>query len=778
MQLKDNTILIIPSNIKEYIIEKIRKENSLLDIKFLTKEEFIKKMNFSYDNKTIYYLMKKYNLKYEIAKIYIDNMYYVSNKKYKKNKLNYLVELKEELQKNNLITTNEKIQEYYNTKNIVVYGFDYIDNYFHQLLSKLKNLEIINKEYNNYDIKEIYEFQNIEEETEYVANKICNLILKGYDINNIKLVIDNSYQMVVEKIFSYYNIPISINKTSIYNTHLGNKFLNNLNNIEETLKYILVKDSNIYNKIVEILNNYTWCNDYNEVKEMLIHDLKNTYINKPLEKSIEVISLKNIFIKEEDYVFVLGFNQGIIPKIYKDEEYITDSTIEELGIETTLEKNKIEKEITLKNLKKIKNLFISYKLSDFKVEYYISSLNDKINANIIKKELKISAHSNISNKIKLTAQLDNLINYGTKDNNLELLYSNYDIDYQKFNNKYTKINKENLNNYIDNKILLSYSSLDSYNKCNFKYYLENILKISIYEDTFMTSIGTIFHEVLSKMNDNFFNLDASYNKAITKLNKNFTVKEKFFLDKLKKELEFIISTIKEYTKYTKLDNYLYEEKIYTNIEGNIKITFMGIIDKIMYKKYNNKTYLAIVDYKTGNPNINLNNVIYGIDMQLPIYLYLVKNTNKLTNVEIAGFYLQKILNENPKKDYQTDYIKLKKDALKLQGYSNMDKEILEKLDSKYYESDMIKSLKESKEGFYKYSKVISTSNIDKLTNIVENKIKENATSILNASFDINPKRQENELLGCKFCKFNDICFRKEEDIIDIKKYKDLEFLNQ
>lgn len=777
MQLKDNTILIIPSNIKEYIIEKIRKENSLLDIKFLTKEEFIKKMNFSYDNKTIYYLMKKYNLKYEIAKIYIDNMYYVSNKKYKKNKLNYLVYLKEELQKNNLITTNEKIQEYYNTKNIVVYGFDYIDNYFRQLLSKLKNMEIINKEYNNYDIKEIHEFQNIEEETEYVANKICNLIIKGYDINNIKLVIDNSYQMVVEKIFSYYNIPISINKTSIYNTHLGNKFLNNLNNIDETLKHILAKDANIYNKIVEILNNYTWCNDYNEVKEMLIHDLKNTYINKPLEKSIEVISLKNIFIKEEDYVFVLGFNQGIIPKIYKDEEYITDSTIEELDIETTLEKNKIEKEITLKNLKNIKNLFISYKLSDFKVEYYISSLNDKINANIIKKELKISAHSNISNKIKLTAQLDNLINYGTKDNNLELLYSNYDIDYQKFDNKYTKINKENLNNYIDNKILLSYSSLDSYNKCNFKYYLENILKISIYEDTFMTSIGTIFHEVLSKMNDNFFDLDTSYNKAITKLNKNFTVKEKFFLDKLKTELEFIISTIKEYTKYTKLDNYLYEEKIYTNIEGNIKITFMGIIDKIMYKKYNNKTYLAIVDYKTGNPNINLNNVIYGIDMQLPIYLYLVKNTNKLTNVEIAGFYLQKILNENPKKDYQTDYIKLKKDALKLQGYSNIDKEILEKLDSKYYESDMIKSLKESKEGFYKYSKVISTSNIDKLTNIVENKIKENATSILNASFDINPKRQENELLGCKFCKFNDICFRKEEDIIDIKKYKDLEFLN-
>ena len=30
-------------------------------------------------------------------------------------------------------------------------------------------------------------------------------------------------------------------------------------------------------------------------------------------------------------------------------------------------------------------------------------------------------------------------------------------------------------------------------------------------------------------------------------------------------------------------------------------------------------------------------------MQLPIYLYLVKNTNKLKNVEVTGIYLQKII---------------------------------------------------------------------------------------------------------------------------------------
>lgn len=776
MNLKDNTVLVLPSNIKEHVIEIIRKEDHLQDITFVTKKEFIKKTVFDYNNETIFYLMNKYNLKYDVAKVYIENMYYIDNKEYMSSKLNYLVNLKQELLENKLLQTDEYYKNYLNSKNIVVYGFDYIDKYFKKVLDNFNNVSIIKKEYKNYKINKVYEFSNIEKEVEYVAKSICELISNNICINNIKLVMNFSYNLIVEKIFSYYHIGVSISKTNIYSTHLGNKFINNLDKYEDVLKEIEKEDVDIYNKIINILNEYTWSNDYTKVKDMLVHDLKNTYIDKKRDNVVEQVSLKDNIISDEDYVFVLGFNKGEIPTIYKDEEYITDKVVDEVGLETTIEKNKLEKELTLNNLKSIKNLFLSYKISDLKTECYISNLYDSLNAEIIKEEINVSNYSNISNKIKLASDLDNLVNYGIKEEELELLYNSYDIDYQKFDNKYTKIDKNLFEKYINNKLLLSYSSLDNYNKCNFKYYLENILKISIYEDTFMASIGTIFHEVLSKMNDENFDLKISYKKAIEKLNKEFTIKEKFFLNKLENELEFIIDTIREHTKYTSLNNYLYEEKIYTNIPGNIKITFMGVVDKIMYKNENETTYLAVIDYKTGNPNINLNNIVYGLDMQLPIYLYLVKNTNKLSNVEVVGFYLQKILNEPPIKDYKHSYLKLKTDSLKLQGYSNSDKETLEKFDNNYYDSNMIKSLKETKDGFYKYSKVLSSSDIDKITKIIEDKIKENAESISNRNFTINPKRQENDLIGCKFCKFNDICFKKEEDIVDIKKYKDLEFL--
>ena len=63
-------------------------------------------------------------------------------------------------------------------------------------------------------------------------------------------------------------------------------------------------------------------------------------------------------------------------------------------------------------------------------------------------------------------------------------------------------------------------------------------------------------------------------------------------------------------KHEGYDNYLFEESVNIDLsKDNYKITFKGIIDKIMYKKNNDSTLISIIDYKTGNPNLNLNNII-------------------------------------------------------------------------------------------------------------------------------------------------------------------------
>ena len=57
-----------------------------------------------------------------------------------------------------------------------------------------------------------------------------------------------------------------------------------------------------------------------------------------------------------------------------------------------------------------------------------------------------------------------------------------------YNNKYTKIDPRTLKRYLKNNLNLSYSAINNYYHCSFKYYLSNILNINIYEETFMTII--------------------------------------------------------------------------------------------------------------------------------------------------------------------------------------------------------------------------------------------------------------------------------------------------
>ena len=63
------------------------------------------------------------------------------------------------------------------------------------------------------------------------------------------------------------------------------------------------------------------------------------------------------------------------------------------------------------------------------------------------------------------------------------------------------------------------------------------------------------------------------------------------------------------------------------------------------------------------------------------------------------------------------------------------------------------------------------NNFEKISSLVDEKIDEVVESIDNVNFDINPKRINGELVGCQFCNFKDVCFRKEEDIVDLEYTK-------
>lgn len=785
--LENDSILIVPSQIKEKILTEMNKKSKLFNVKLMEINEFKREYFFDYTTETIFYVMKHYNYDYEFSLDIINNLYFLSSENYNHEKLKFLLNIKNELINNNLLIFDNVFKIALENKKIYVYGYDYINNFYKKMFSTL-NVNYIDQNISKFN-HDIIEFDTIQDEVIFVANKICELIENKIDLNKIKIINPSSdYNATIKRIFNLFNLPFYFNNNYLISTKISNNFFEILsNNIVETLEKLKETislndelEQTEYNQIVKICNKYNWCSNFLNIKNNLIYEFSNTKIDIKKEANyIEFVSLENNFFYDDEYVFLIGFNQNTYPKTVKDDDFLNDEVKKILDLETTTEINKINYNILVNKLYSIKNLFISYKLKSPFNSFYRSQIIDDLNLNVVKNYNCNIHYSILNDKLNLAITLDNYLKYGEESQDLELLYSNYpSINYKTYNNQYTKIDENLFRKYLNNKLSLSYSSINNFYKCSFRYYMENILNLQISSNEFSLFIGNLFHYILSIMYNGDFNFSDSFE---TYVNENYefnTYKERFFINKLKKELEFIIDNIKEQDKFTSFDSHKFEQLIKIDLsKDNYDITFKGIIDKISYKKEAGNTLISIIDYKTGNPNLNLNNIIYGIDMQLCIYAYLSSKLKLFANPLLVGIYLQKILNNEININKNKQYITMKQENLKLQGYSNSNESILKVFDNTYTDSKLIKGMKVSSKGFYAYSKVFDQAMLNSILNIVENNIDEARDKILNREFYINPKKiGVKNLIGCENCTYKELCFMTEDNIINLKEYKNLEFL--
>jgi ATP-dependent helicase/nuclease subunit B len=298
------------------------------------------------------------------------------------------------------------------------------------------------------------------------------------------------------------------------------------------------------------------------------------------------------------------------------------------------------------------------------------------------------------------------------------------------------------------------------------------MKVNLFDHTSFTAFGDIFHKVLKNMDKDDFDFDKAYQEAIDEVREkyevDFTVKEKFYLDKLKPDLLFIINTINEFKKYTGLNKELHEEEIIIPLMDNPNVSFKGYVDKIMYGDYDNKTLISVIDYKTGKVDINMDLIKYGLSMQLPVYIYLIKKSNLFINPYIVGFYLEHILDNEIKRDSKKSYEELKKENLKLVGYSIDNIDYLSIFDSTYEDSKMIRNMKLTKSGtLNKDGHPISEEKINKIIETVDKNIKTAINDIISGNFPINPKIIKDKNKSCNYCKFKEICYLSDQNKIYI-----------
>ena len=360
--------LIITDN--ETKIEYLKALKNFNSDKYISKKEFFEGLLFSYDYKSIIYLMKNYQMNIDNCYDVLKSLYAIDiEKEYKTPKLKYLKQIKKELIENELLYFNPNFKEYLKRFNKIEINNISLEKYEQEILNKINiSINLVTSPIKSQTIP-IYEYKTKEDEISGICISIRKLLDQGIDINNIVLTnIFNDDYYLLEKIFNEFDIPISLDKKlSIYNTKMIKDYLQD----KDINK---VTDPSILKKLIKVLNELEEIDKATEeYDKLLVYLLKETYIDSnEYKNSIRIKSINSYFL-DDYYVFALSFNNNIIPKYFKDDEYLLDIEKQELPLYCSYEKNELLKQEIINKLKTINNLSLSYHLYD-KEEMYISDI--------------------------------------------------------------------------------------------------------------------------------------------------------------------------------------------------------------------------------------------------------------------------------------------------------------------------------------------------------------------------------------------------------------------
>lgn len=766
-KLENNMLIICPNEEKLKILEKLEQEDKLYNLKFMTKKEYLDNYFFTYKDNALLYLMKKYHYKVDVCKVYLNYLYVIDEDKvFQNKKLNFLQSLKKELKENGLLEYNPSFKDYIKNKRKLILNYPKLDLYERHALEVEEDTIPQEKELT------VTEYKTMEDEVNGIALEILKLLKQNVNINKIYLTnVSKDYLYTIDRIFTYYKIPINLEmKYTIFGTKVVKDYLQ-----EEKLD--LENNNKITKKLVSILNSLVDLkDDSKEYKELLISKIKSASItSEEYKDAVQIKNLENEEFMDDEYVFVLGLNQDNLPKLEKDTDFISDKDKKEVELYTTDEKNKQAKTSLINIFYSIKNLYLSYKLQTPFQSMYPSSIIEEYKIKVITPEEDTYKSSNLYNKLRLGSKLDTYNRYQEITPMLKELYTHYDIPYQTYDNSFKGINK---NTYLENlpfPLKLSYTSINSYNECKFKYYANYVLKLNTFEDTFAAFIGSLYHRILQLYKRPNFDFEEEYQKYLEK--RTLSLKEKVLLVRLKKELLDLLEQEKKQDLILGYTDELHEQKIEIPLKKDIEVIFTGTIDKIMYYKKIEDTYFAIVDYKSGTVDTKIEKMKYGLSMQLPVYLYLINYSKVFDNPIFTGIYYQNILFNYPSFD-KKPLEEIKKDRIKLQGYSTDDLSVLERFDPTYENSEVIKSMKYTEKGFYHYAKVLNDKEVYDMIRYTKKQIEKSMNEILDGDFTINPKVYDGKNISCEFCSFKDICYKAQKDTVYLDKVEDLSFLEE
>lgn len=521
---------------------------------------------------------------------------------------------------------------------------------------------------------------------------------------------------------------------------------------------------------------------------------------------------------EVKVAFIIGLNDGVFPKLNKDEGFLNDNDREYLK-ENGIELAKGSKDLLFEenfNIYKAllvpeEKLYLSYASCDnlgksLRPSMLISKIK-KIFVKLTEKSDIVNSNIIITNK-KATFEelLENIRKYEDKEEIDSIWFDIYNLykknpEYKEklesaivglnYTNKPENLSKENIDNLYKNVLNTSISRLEQYKRCAFSYYLKyglgltdkSLFKIeSLDTGTFMHDvIDEFFEQVLSReislknITDEEISeiVSSIINEKLT-LNRNYiftgTAKYRILTTRLKnvilKSMKYIIKTITEsdfeiFGNEVEFKNGKKYKPIIIELEDGKKVEITGKIDRIDLAKNKDGKYMRIIDYKSSVKNIDLNEFIAGLQIQLLTYLDAV---SKIEDVIPAGVLYFNLIDPIIKadKNMSDEEIELElKKQFKMQGLILADINVVRMMDNNLDKgaSNIIPAYIDKDNNLSNTrSNCVNKEQFKYLQRYTNKLIKEIANEILSGNIDIRPTyNRKKKKTPCEYCEYKSIC---------------------
>ncbi len=645
----------------------------------------------------------------------------------------------------------------------------------------------------------------------------------NYDLDRINLI----REKIISPLNEFYKKVKGKHKAPYFVLELYN-FLDRVGAINRVLElsFIYKEENQLFSKeIVMVLNSiFEVLDEINKVFKEEIMDFKE--FSSILIDSINKLEVSNIPLRVDEIIigdierinigdykalFIIGCTSGVFPKAYKKDEILNDREkeyIKSFGYDFT--GSKIDKNISerylLNSMFNIPKdyLYISYSISNMdgtslkpsiiinKIKRMFPHLKEE-NKTLIKDDLGI-----YSKKSTLSLLLDN-IHFKNKDlSPLEIKALNYyykDKDFKDYIERFIHKKYKNeslsksLSSYVFSKTKFSVSSIESYSRCPFKYFLRYVVKLKGRKEYSFTSYeyGNITHYMLESIckthRSALKNLSKYDIEALVESHFNSLIDKNYILNnnnkfrassnKVKKILSNTLFYLSEHLKLTRFNHELYEFNFGLTLDiDNSIVNFKGKIDRIDTCLYKDETLINIIDYKSSIKDIDYGKIYKLLNIQILAYMKYILDMYSLKNIKASPCGVFYFTVHSPMVKNKGDTYKEKSKLYKYSGIMSDDLNKLSLIDLSINKDSLILPIKLTSKGDISKSvskeTLLNEKEFQDILGFVDKSIKDKIEGIYKGNIPVYPILDNKDDKKCTYCDYLGVCkFIKRSNNFDI-----------